>query len=132
MMTWIVGYLILGVLVAREIKIHCGRRAAKREAIRLTCRDCYGSSRCGNHDEKGYEIAALVWPLWIFIWPLAVVWYTVKGVGIGVAFGVSLCGRLAREVGSILVAVPPVKNVRAVNHWFWQDPQDRRKDKQVA
>jgi mannose/fructose/N-acetylgalactosamine-specific phosphotransferase system component IID len=131
-MTWIVGYLILGMLVAREIKIRCGRRAAKREAIRADCGRCYSGHHCDRHDDTGYEIAAMVWPLWIFIWPLAAVWYTVKGVAIGVAIGVSLCGQLAGKVGSIIITVPPVKTVRMVNHWFWQDPHDRRKDKQVA
>lgn len=131
-MIYIVGYLILGVLVAREIKIRCGRRAAKREAIRADCYNCGLSYHCTNHDDKGYEIAAAVWPLWIFIWPFAAVWYTIKGVGIGLSVGVSLCGQLAEKVGSILVAAPPVKTVRAVNHWFWQDPKDRKKDRQVA
>ncbi len=138
----ILGYFIFGVLIARYVRILLLRQAVEHQRKRerhlkerggfrasAFCYDgYYGTcSKCSTIAAESYNIYAF---MSFLAWP--VVFAVLIGIGFGKLIEKLILG-LIQVVKIFAHTFSPLwRFVAAVNRWFWQDPQDRKKSRKTT
>lgn len=130
-MTWmIVGYAVMGLLVARKVRINTVRKVQRIQHARANGGHRHVDEGYVSYCKEGFHWCEQTFGrrattfLGLLLWPLPVAyWITARGIP-AIFMG---SYRASSTTGKILAAAPPVKALVALNHWYWEDPHDRKK-----
>ncbi len=115
----IAAYFLIGVIVARRVRINTFRKRKRIRAARDTraghCRDRYGNE-CRDGDHYSEVVGDLINAFFaIFLWPIPLLKWILQGLRWAALGGVRAA-----------ISSPPARILWEINKFYWEDPQERK------